>query len=137
MTRAGKVVLLVQLLLLTWRAVKRAGSRTAPDLKGGSEADLAEGRKHGHVSWLGGGKSEEGAQSTNKSNGSLEAALALAQQGRATGRGMARFPRLRRMWATGSAQGDDVNGCRFFFCPKFACYSKLGMLPFAIVKTLF
>lgn len=32
MTRAGKLLLLVQLFLLTWTAVKRAGSRTAPDL---------------------------------------------------------------------------------------------------------
>lgn len=73
MTRAGKVLLLFQLFLLTWTAVKRAGSRAAPDLKEGSKADLAEEKKHRQVSWLGGGKSEERAQSTNKANGSLEA----------------------------------------------------------------
>lgn len=62
--RAGQVLALVQLFLRTWTAVKRAGSRTAPDLKEGSKAGLAEGKKHRQVSWLRGGKSEERAQST-------------------------------------------------------------------------
>lgn len=61
MARAGKVVVLVQLFVLTWTAVKRTSSRTAPDLKEGSKADLAEGKKYGQVGWLGGGKSEQRA----------------------------------------------------------------------------
>lgn len=59
MTRAGEVLLLVQLFLLTWTAVKRAGSRAASDLREGSKANLAEEKKHRQVSWLGGGKLEE------------------------------------------------------------------------------
>lgn len=73
MTRAGKLVLLVQLFLLTWTAVKRAGSTTAPDLKAGREAGLAEGKMQGQARQLGGGEAVEGARSTNKANGSLEA----------------------------------------------------------------
>lgn len=46
-SRAGEVLALVRLLLRTWTAVKRAGSTTAPDLKGGSKAGLAEGKKPG------------------------------------------------------------------------------------------
>lgn len=72
-SRAGQVLALVQLFPHTWTAVKRAGSRTAPDLKEGSKAGLAEGRKHSQVSWLRGGKSEERAQRTNKARGSPEA----------------------------------------------------------------
>lgn len=126
-SRAGQVLVLVQLFLRTWTAVKRAGSRTAPDLKGGSKADLAQGKKHRQVSWLRGGKSGERAQRTNKANGSLR--LAQALWGRAQPRPrQGCFPRLGQT----DGQGDDVNEWL-----KFACSFRLEMVPFAIVSTLF
>lgn len=127
MTGAGKVVLSVQLFLLTWTAVKRAGSRTAPDLKEGSKAALAEGKKHGQVSWLGGGKSEERAQSTNKANGSLEAGPSPggAEPSHRPRHGL--LPKAeRRMSATGSAEGDDVNRCHFFFLAEICLLLQAG-----------
>lgn len=137
-TRAGKVLLLVQLFLLTWTAVKRAGSRTAPDLKEGSKADLAEGKKHRQVSWLGGGKSEERARSTNKANGSLEAGpgpgrTELSHQPR---HGL--VPKAERgiCRQRGQQRGMMQMNATFFWL-KFGCYSRLGMLPCAIVNLLF
>lgn len=74
-SRAGEVWLLVQLFLRAWTAVKRAGSRTAPDLKEGSKADLAEGKKHRPVSWL----REASQRSEPKAQRKRMAALRLAQ----------------------------------------------------------
>lgn len=104
-SRAGKVFVLVQLFLRTWTAVKRAGSRTAPDLKGGSEAGLAEGKKHGQVDWLRGGESEERAQHTNKAKAALRLAQALVGQSRARPRHGCRPGPDRRMSAMGLARG--------------------------------
>lgn len=95
-TRAGKVVLLVQLFLLTWTAVKRAESRAAPDLKEGSKADLAEGKKStGNSAGLGEASQSNKPQAQTKQMAALGLASALAGQSRATGQGMAGFLRLR------------------------------------------
>lgn len=64
-SRAGEVLALVRLFLRTWTAVKRAGSRTAPDLKAGSKADLAEGKK-AQTSQLAQGRQVRGTSPAHK-----------------------------------------------------------------------
>lgn len=83
-SRAGEVLALVRLFLRTWTAVKRAGSRTAPDLKAGSKADLAEGKKSTDKSAGSGEASQRNEPSAQtKQMAALRLARVLVGQSRA------------------------------------------------------
>lgn len=134
-SRAGEVWLLVQLFLRTWTAVKRAGSRTAPDLKEGSKADLAEGKKHRPVSWLreAGQRNEPKAQRKRWQPWGWPSPAgqspAWPRQGCSQGWDT-------RVSAAGSARGTMwMNDTGFWL--KSACSFRLEIVPFGIVNTLF
>lgn len=138
-SRAGQVLVLVQLFLSTWTAVKRAGSRTAPDLKEGSKADLAE-RKKSTGKWAGSGEASERNEpnAQTKQMAALRLARGLVGQSRAPA----------KAWLLPKAQTDEcrqrdgigegmswMNGTALWL--EFACYFRLETVPFAIVNTLF